>query len=60
MTGRYGIRVHYAANVFGSLESEKFALAWSAVAVPEPSTWALAGAGLALAILVRRRRTSVQ
>jgi hypothetical protein len=60
VTGLYGIRVHYAANVFGSLESEEFALAWSAVAVPEPSTWALAVAGLAVASLAGRRRTGVQ
>lgn len=54
-TGTYGIRVAYPNNIFGSLASEEFGVAWWGVAVPEPSTFALTIVGLIALASIRRR-----
>jgi hypothetical protein len=61
---RYGLRVEYPNNSFdlttgsrwgNASNRQTYGLAWNAVAVPEPSTWLLACAGLAIAVIRRRR-----
>ncbi len=52
--GLYALRVAYPGNVFGSLTSEEFGLAWYGTAVPEPAT-ALAILPM-VAVAMRRRR----
>jgi hypothetical protein len=58
VTGTYGLRVQYPSNVFGALASEEFGLAWSGVAVPEPSSIAVALIGLAIFGGCQRQRRS--
>ena len=53
--GPYGLRVAYPSNVFGSLTSEEYGLAWYGTAVPEPGTVAAAMLGAGLLALRRRR-----
>ncbi len=57
-TGTYGIRVHYAGNIFGNLQSEQFGIAWYGVPVPEPGAlWLLlSAAAFASARTTRTRR----
>ena len=52
--GLYGIRVKYTENLFGSMNSEEYGLAWWGTAVPEPGT-AAALLALLSAGLMRRR-----
>lgn len=56
--GSYGFRVVFDEMVFDlsdTVSSEYFALAWSAVPVPEPSVWIIA-CGSAGMLVARRRR----
>jgi hypothetical protein len=64
LEARYGLRVEYPNNSFdltagstwgNASNRQTYGLAWDAVAVPEPSTWLLACAGLAIAAVRRRR-----
>jgi hypothetical protein len=55
--GRYGLRVLYKSNIYDTsslVNSEDFGLAWSAIAIPEPSITMLVIVGIASGI--RRRR----
>jgi hypothetical protein len=55
--GRYGLRVLYNSNIYdtsGLVNSEDFGLAWSAIAIPEPSITIFVIVGIASGI--RRRR----
>ncbi|MGH8047608.1 MAG: S8 family serine peptidase, partial [Chthoniobacterales bacterium] len=56
--GSYGLRVTFdnvAYDLSHTLNSEKYAIAWTTSSVPEPGTWGAAIA-LALAVLVIQRR----
>ena len=60
VAGRYGLRVVFGSLVFdttGAVTNEYYGLAWQAVAVPEPSCFALLAA--ALGLLSRRKRSEV-
>jgi len=59
-TGRYGLRVEYGSNTFDNLGQwgtalfpQTYGLAWSAV--PEPSSWVLAGIGMLAGVVTLRR-----
>jgi len=52
-SSRYTLRV-FGSSVFGG--SERFALAWHGVAVPEPATFSLFAAVVGLSVLCNRRR----
>lgn len=53
--GSYGLRVVYQGQQFGTATTESYGLAWSASAVPEPSTVSLLVAGI-IGLLVGCRR----
>jgi hypothetical protein len=59
-SGDYALRVRWAGEIFdliGDANQEQYGLAWTAVAVPEPSSVVLALAGeVALMLVARRRR----
>jgi hypothetical protein len=47
VTGSYGIRVRHFGDLFGTLASEEYGLAWWGTAIPEPSSLLLLMVGLA-------------
>ena len=57
-TAHYQIEVEFFGNVFGSLNSEEYGLAWFGTAVPEPSSLMLAIAFVASLAGTRNRRSA--
>jgi hypothetical protein len=56
VTGTYGIRVRHFGDLFGTLASEEYGLAWWGTAIPEPSSLLLLIIGAAIAVGGRRRQ----
>jgi hypothetical protein len=54
--GTYAMRVLYNSQMFGTAGTEGYGLAWSGLAVPEPSTLLMLAAALLAYVCYRRQR----
>ena len=62
-TGSYGLRVRWSGETFdvvGDADRETYGLAWSGVAVPEPSSLVLTACGSLIMLCTARRRLGRQ